>query len=234
MNVSLVSESNEFSPSHFEQLVKDRYSCRAFLQKQIPRALIERILAIAQRSPSDCNIQPWKVAIVSGERLERLRVAMYERSMAGVPMAPDIPPIPQYTGVFQERRRVCGWSLYSTLGIERGDRAASYQQAMENFRFFGAPYLAIVTSHESLGTRGALDCGAYMASFLLAAQSLGVATVPQASIAQRADVIREQLGLPGDDHVVYGIAFGWPDGDHRVNSFRTPRAPLEEVVTFFN
>ncbi|MGM3216504.1 nitroreductase family protein [Pseudomonas sp. PhalM4] len=79
-----------------------------------------------------------------------------------------------------------------------------------------------------------MDCGAYMTSFLLAAQALGVATVAQASIALRADVLREHLKLPVHDHVVYGIAFGWPDHNHMVNSFRTPRAPLDEVVTYYS
>jgi nitroreductase len=233
MSVSQKLEPEDCGIESLERLIHRRHSCRAFKADAVPRHIIDRILEAAQRTPSDCNIQPWKIAIVSGQSLEKLRAAMYERAMSGVEIAPDVPPIPQYSGVFQDRRRVCGWTLYSTLGIERGDREASYKQAMENFRFFGAPYLAIVTTHDSLGARGAMDCGAYMTSFLLTAQALGVATVPQASIAQRADVIREQLQLPAHDHVVYGIAFGWPDENNLVNSFRTPRALLEEVVTFY-
>jgi hypothetical protein len=55
----------------------------------------------------------------------------------------------------------------------RGDREAYAKQGLENYRLFGAPHVAIVTSDEALGTYGAVDCGAYVNNFLLAAQSLG-------------------------------------------------------------
>jgi len=122
--------------------------------------------------------------------------------------------------------------LYSTLGIERGDRVASAQQALENFRFFGAPHLILVTTHATLGARGMLDCGGYVTNLMLAAQALGIATVPQASIAYRADVLREQLHIAEDDLIVCGVSLGWPDKDHIVNSYRMSRAAIEDVVRF--
>ncbi|MCV9916932.1 nitroreductase family protein, partial [Burkholderia pseudomallei] len=137
-------------------------------------------------------------------------------------------------GVYRERRRDCGWQLYGSLGIARGDRAASGRQALENFRFFGAPHLALIATPATLGVRGILDGGGYLTTFLCASCALGVGTVPQASIAYRVDVIREQLAIPGDEHVVYGVSFGWPDESHPVNGYRTSRAPLEQVVDFID
>jgi nitroreductase len=157
---------------------------------------------------------------------------MYERAASGAAPVWDIPPIEQYTGVYQERRRECGWSLYGAVGVQKGDRIASGKQALENFRFFGAPHLALLTTHASLGARALLDCGGYIASFLLAAQALNVAAVPQASIAYRADVIREQLALPQDQYVVCGISFGWAQEGHAANSYRTTRARVQDVVEF--
>jgi len=215
-----------------EALLSRRHSCRAFQQTVVPRKIIERILCAAQRTPSDCNIQPWHIFLVSGIALERLRDALYERAASGVPPVSDLAPIERYSGVYQERRRECGWSLYGALGIQRGDRVASHRQALENFRLFGAPHLALITTPASLGNRAVLDCGAYVTSFVLAAQALGVATVPQASIAYRVDVIREQLAVPAEQWVVCGISFGWSDESHPANSYRTPRASLNEVVEF--
>ncbi|WP_449433329.1 nitroreductase [Pseudomonas putida] len=215
-----------------ERLISERYSCRAYLQDRLPQPVIDRILAAAQRTVSDCNTQPWRMYVISGEPLQALREAVYARAMSGAPVSADIPPIPAYTGVFQERRRTCGWTLYNTLGIQKGDRERSARQAMENFRFFGAPHLALITSDASLGPRGLLDCGGYVTAFLLAAQALGVGAVAQASIAQRADVLREHLAIPGEHHIACGVAFGWPDREHLVNSVRTIRAPLDEVVQF--
>lgn len=216
----------------YEQLVKARHSCRAFKSEPVPHASIVRIVEIAQRSASDCNVQPWQVTIVSGDALDRLREEMYRRASSGIPNVSDIPPIDPYPGVYKERRRDCGWSLYGTLGIEKGDRVASGQQALENFRFFGAPHLAVIATPTVLGPRGILDCGGYLTSFMLAAQSLGVATITQASISHRADVMREQLDIPTDLSILCGIAFGWSDEQHLANSFRTGRASLSDVVIF--
>ena len=56
----------------FEELLKRRYSCRGFLPRQVQRATIERILEVAQRTPSWCNAQPWQAHIASGPATERL------------------------------------------------------------------------------------------------------------------------------------------------------------------
>jgi nitroreductase len=217
-----------------ERLLDERRSCRAFSPDPVAHDAILRILTAAQKTASDCNIQPWRTRIISGKALDRLRHAMYERAASGAAPVSDIPPIASYSGVYRERRRDCGWQLYGSLGIERGDRIASGRQALENFRFFGAPHLALITAPASLGVRGILDCGGYLTTFVLASCALGVGTVPQASIAYRVDVIREQLAIPGDEHVVYGVSFGWPDESHPVNGYRTSRAPFEQVVDFID
>lgn len=215
-------------------LLDERRSCRAFKADAVARDTILNILSAAQTTASDCNVQPWRTRIISGKALDRLRHAMYDRALGGAAPVSDIPPIARYFGVYQDRRRDCGWQLYRALGIARGDRAASGKQALENFRFFGAPHLALITTPASLGVRGMLDCGGYLTTFMLASCALGVGTVPQASIAFRADVIREQLVIPDDEHVVYGVSFGWPDESHPVNSYRTSRASLQEVVDFID
>uniref|UniRef100_UPI00214F952B nitroreductase n=1 Tax=unclassified Burkholderia TaxID=2613784 RepID=UPI00214F952B len=208
--------------------------CRAFKADAVARDVILSILSAAQKTASDCNIQPWRVRIISGAALDRLRHAMYERALCGAAPVADIPPIASYFGVYKNRRRDCGWQLYSALGIQRGDRTASGKQALENYRFFGAPHLALVTTPATLGARGMLDCGGYLTTFMLAASALGVGTVPQASIAYRADVIREQLGISAEEHIVYGVSLGWPDESHSVNGYRTSRASLEEVAEFID
>jgi len=103
---------------------------------------------------------------------------------------------------------------------------------LENYRFFGAPHVAIVTTEASLGVYGALDCGAYAANFMLAAQSLGVSSAAQAALAAHPKLIREFFGLPENRLVVCGISFGFADPNHSVNKFRTDRADLEQAVTW--
>lgn len=219
------------STNAFERLLKERYSCRAFLQRQVDKSTITRMLEIAQRTPSWCNSQPWKVVITGGVGTERFRNAIYEYA-AGRKSEPDFAFPREYRGVYQERRRESGFQLYESVGIARGDRDASAQQAMENFRLFGAPHAMIVTTDEALGVYGVLDCGAWVNNFMLAARSLGVASIAQASLAAHPNFMRSYFGLPTDRLIVCGMSFGYEDAAHPVNHFRTSRAAIDGVVTW--
>ncbi|MEK9719748.1 MAG: nitroreductase [Quisquiliibacterium sp.] len=214
-----------------ERLLASRHSCRAFLPEAVPRATIEKILAIAQRTASWCNSQPWQLTIASGDALHRYRKAL-DRQVSNARPGPDFQFPGEYRGVYQQRRRECGFQLYEAVGVERGDRAAGERQRMENFRFFGAPHVAIVTSDAPLGVYGAVDCGAYVTNFMLAAQAFGVASIAQAALAAYPDCAREQLGIGPDRLMVCGISFGFEDEAHAANRFRTSRAAIEDAVTW--
>ena len=69
------------------------------------------------------------------------------------------------------------------------------KQALENYNFFGAPHVAIIHTDEPLGIYGAIDCGAYVGNFMLAAQALGLGTIPQAALARHSELIRRHFNL---------------------------------------
>jgi nitroreductase len=184
-----------------ERLLAARYSCRGFLADPVADSVIERILAMAQRSPSWCNAQPWQVIVTKGAGTESFR-------------------------------RACGFALYDAVGVKRGDRTASAVQMLENYKFFGAPHVAIITSDEALGIYGVIDCGIYVSNFLLAAQSLGVASIPQAALASHSKFVREYFGVESGRLVVCGISFGYEDLAHKANGFRTDRARLDQAATW--
>jgi nitroreductase len=215
-----------------EDLMASRYSCRAYRPDLVPRPTIERILTAAQRTASWCNSQPWQVVIASGAAKERFRADIYAAASSGAPDDGDFSFPREYRGVYLERRRESGFQLYNTLGIARSDRAAYARQALENFNFFGAPHVAIIHSDEALGIYGAIDCGAYVGNFLLAAQALGLGAIPQAALAHQSGLIRRHFGLGDDRRVVCGISFGFPDREHRINSYRTSRAGIPDTATF--
>jgi nitroreductase len=212
-------------------LLETRFSCRAFLDRPVDRATITRILELAQHSPSWCNTQPWQVFVTASKGTERLRTAIVEFAAKTAPQ-PDLPFPARYEGVYQERRRECGWQLCESLGIARGDRAASAAQALENCALFGAPHVAVVTTERDLGVYGAVDCGVYLGCFLIATQSLDVAAIPQAALAAVAPVIREQFNLPDNRQVLFGVSLGYADDEQAANRFRTTRADLRDVVTW--
>lgn len=215
----------------FQQLLDDRYSCRGFQDRPVPREVIERMLDMARRTASWCNAQPWQVLVTSGAATERFRGAMLQQANSP-PETPDFDWPTAYEGLYQQRRRECGLALYDAVGVAKGDRVASARQGLENFRLFGAPHVAIVTTERALGTYGAVDCGAFVSNLMLAATSLGIATIAQAALASRPAVVRELFDLPGSRLVVCGVSFGYADAEHPANGFRTTRAPLEEVVTW--
>jgi len=217
-----------------EELLSERFSCRRFLDQLVPRPTIERILGAAQKTASWCNSQPWRIEIASGAATERFREVMYKAASSGRPNAGDFPFPREYRGLYLERRRESGFQLYNSLGIPRGDKAAYARQALENFNFFGAPHVAIVHTDEALGVYGAIDCGGYVTSFMLAAQALGIATIPQAALAFHSDIVRAHFGLSDDRRVVCGISFGYPDRAHKANSYRTTRAGIADTVRFLD
>jgi nitroreductase len=217
-----------------EELLHERYSVRAFRPDPVPRETIEHVLTVAQRTASWCNSQPWQVLIASGEARERFRKAIYAAAASGADDGHDFPPPREYLGVYLERRRESGFQLYNTLGIARGDKAAYAGQALENYNFFGAPHVAIIHTDEALGVYGAIDCGAYVGNFMLAAQALGLGTIPQAALARHSGLIRRHFSLADDRRVVCGISFGFADHAHKVNSYRTSRASVADTVTFLD
>lgn len=212
----------------FRTLATSRHSTRRFLPEPASERLIQEVLHTAQSSPSWCNVQPWRTYLLGGEAVNELSARMMTAKR--VPEAFDLPQPERYTGVHQERRRGSGYALYGALGIARDDYERRLEQAWENYRFFGAPHLAVITSTTLLGPYAYVDTGAYIAHLVLAARSVGLGSIALATIGGRSDVVRPALKIPDDEVVIAGVAFGWEDPDHPSNAFRTTRADLDEVV----
>jgi nitroreductase len=218
----------------FGRLATERHSCRAFLSQPLGRERIEQLLAMAQRAPSDCNTQGWKTYLLSGAPLEALGLALSDHVSAGGVTSPDVNPVVRYEGVLQDRRRACGWGLYEAVGVKKGDRGASHRQRLENYRFFGAPHLAVITSEVSMAARGVFDAGIYTGFFLLAAEAMQIATIPQASVTHHADIIRRHTGIPQTQLILCAVAFGEEDRTHPANAFRTSRATMTEYAVWID
>jgi len=213
----------------FAALLKARYSCRAYRPDPVPREVIESALRDAQQVPSWNNVQPWQVIALSAPETSAFAEAFYAHVESGERQS-DIPFPLRYEGIYQQRRRTCGWQLYGALGIEKGDREASGKQMRENFRLFGAPHCLLITAPKDLGTYGVLDCGAYVTAVMLALQARGLASIAMAAVASFSPFVRDRYDIAPDRDLVCAIAFGHADPDHPANSYRTNRADLSEVV----
>ncbi len=217
------------TPADLDALFERRQSCRAFRPDPVPRAIIKAIIAAARRAPSWCNAQPWQLTLTSGAETDRFRSALQHEARNGTPQ-PDLSWPTRYAGVYQDRRRTCGWQLYEAVGVEKGDRAGSARQMMENFALFGAPHCAILSSPADLGPYGAMDCGGFVTAFTLAAEAHGVASIAQAAVASYGPFLHDYFDIPKDRLILCGLSFGYANSDHPANGFRTERAPLADII----
>ncbi|WP_175691413.1 nitroreductase [Burkholderia anthina] len=213
-----------------DRLSSGRFTCRAYLPDAVPADVIERIVDIAKRAASWCNVQPWHATVTSRDTTERFRAALVAHAAQHPGIDSDIPFPDEYRGVYGERRREVGYALYAALGIARSDRPARERQVAENFRLFGAPHVALLTIPAELGPYAALDCGAFVASFMLAARAHGVATTAQAALAHHARFIRRYFGIGDERKFVCGIGFGYADMAHPANAFRSTRVATADVM----
>lgn len=209
-------------------LLERRHSCRAFDGRPVSRETIAAITALAGRTVSWCNSQPWHLVVGDVAATERLRCALMLDAAAEAGSR-EIAPEPSYQGVSLERRRRSGYALYASLGIAKGDRDAADRQRARNFALFDAPNVAVLTCDRALGPYGLIDCGGFLSVFLLAAESLGIAAIALASIAGYPRTIRRVFAIGEERVVVCGIALGHPAGDP-VNRFRTERAGVDEIL----
>lgn len=214
-----------------DRLLAERHSCRAFLPQPVPREVQRAFFETAQRTASWCNSQAWQVSVASGAAVERFRTAIYEAAASGRRDS-DFEFPAEYSGRYLERRRECGFQLYEAVGVARGDRVGYEKQALENFRLFGAPHVAILTSDPGLGVYGAVDVGGYVQVLLLAMQAHGIAAIPQAAVASQSTLAKSLLGIPPERRMVCAVSFGYEDKAHVANSYRTRRASVDEAVTW--
>lgn len=218
-----------------EQLLARRHSCRAFQPHPVPPETIRRMLAIAQRTASWCNTQPWQVYVTQSAGTERVRAALQAAARADGPdnnAGSDVPFPEAYSGERLARRREAGFQLYGAVGVARGDPDGAARQALRNFDLFDAPHTAIVTAPRELGTYGAMDCAAWVSNCLLAAQALGLGAIAQAAVARQSAVLRQELGIPEDKVVLCGVSFGYADAGHSANSYRTSREVIDAAVSW--
>ena len=214
-----------------DQTIRERRSVRGFLPRPVARAVLEEVFGLAQHAPSNCNVQPWRVYVASGNALERLRGALVEAVTTG-----DSPvmvtPIDEFRGGYRERQVACAVELYSKMGIARDDRVGRLKASLRNFQFFDAPHVAYICMAKSFGIGVALDVGMYVQTLMLAMQSRGVGSCAQAALRSSPELVSEHLGIPDDEQILCGLSFGYEDASVPANQTRQPRDPISSNVVF--
>ena len=215
------------------QAVAERHSARAFLDRPVDPALLKEILTKALRAPSNSNIQPWLVHLVTGASLARLKAATAERAV--FPPAFDHPPFPVYPDPMPDalgaRRFACGEQQYGARGIPRDDREARLRYVFGNHQFFGAPAGLFLFTDPACGLAQWADLGIFLQTVMLLLKEAGIDSCPQISWSFVHETVRQTLGIGPESNLYCGLAIGYADESDPINAIATDRAAFDEVVT---
>jgi nitroreductase len=221
-----------------EQAINTRMSARAFTSQPVPRELLTQLLAQASRAPSGTNTQPWKVYVLQGKSRDTLVekvCAAHDEVRAHPEKAADYrEPYDYYpekwVSPFIDRRRENGWSLYGLLGITKADKDKMHAQHQRNYRFFDAPVGLMFTLDKVMGRGSLVDYGMFLQTLMLSARGMGLHTCPQAAWNGFGSIILPHIGAGDNEMLVCGMALGYADTSQIVNTFRTPREPVESFT----
>ena len=219
---------------HVRDAVASRYSCRAFLPKPVPEKIVRDIVEVAARAPSAGNLQPWQVDVIAGEKLEALKDLLRPR-MGELPRGEGteytIYP-PEMNATFRKRRFEVGELLYQSIDVPREDKPARYRQFARNYEFFGAPVGLFFSIDRALGLAQYSDMGGLIQTVMLLARGYGLHACAQQAWASWPKTVSAFLQLPDHMMLYSGMALGYEDAAAPINSWRSPRVPLEEFASF--
>jgi nitroreductase len=216
------------------EAVATRRSVREFLDKPVDRAVLQRVLEKAQYAPSGGNTQPWNAHVLTGAPLQNL----LDTTAAVIPQGPaahkpeyNIYP-PELDGAYKDRRFGVGEALYAALDIPRENKMARLMWFAKNFRAFDAPILMLIHTPRYMGPPQWSDIGMWLQTIALLLREEGLDCCFQEAWAIYTPQIRACVDIP-EDHIFFcGMAIGYRDPDAPVNSFKVPRAPLNEVISW--
>lgn len=217
-----------------ETAMRERRSIRGFLDKPVPKELLEEVIALANRAPSSMNTQPWHLHVLTGEPLDRIRAGNSERMLAGVEPSREIGNYAAYEGDHRARQIEIAVQLFEAMGIERHDKERRQDWVMRGFRQFDAPVSIVVCFDRDFlnNTIAHFDTGAMTFGLVLAAWSKGLGAVINGQGIMQSPVVREVVDIPEDQVILTCVALGWPDESFVANSVVSRRRPVDEVARF--
>ena len=220
------------------EAIQARHSVRDFDPRPVPKDMVMKILDAATRCPSGGNGQPWEIFVATGVTLENIRKAYQERAQTlppgpppggpGGPGRPGGPPPPP--AYIMERMATIRIERMRLLGLDPDD-PASFKVFMQwGSRLFGAPVLAVICMDKALSSN--LDIGMLVQTICLAAQDYGVDSMIAGGFVSQQDILRKELEIPDELNIVIGVGLGYPNPGSIINTYRSPRRPIEEVVRY--
>ncbi len=218
--------------------ITSRMSARAFTAQPVARQTLTELLQVASRAPSGTNTQPWKVYVLQGSSRDTLCEKVCTAHDA-IRANPDLAAqyreeydyYPEkWVSPYIDRRRENGWGLYGLLGIGKADKDKMHLQHQRNYKFFDAPVGLMFTMDKVMGRGSLVDYGMFLQNIMVAARGHGLHTCPQAAWNGFGKIILPHIGAGPEEMLICGMALGYADETDVVNTFKTPRVPVEEFT----
>ena len=218
----------------YDEVVLGRRSIRGYKPDPVPESLIKEVLALAMRSPSSMNTQPWNFTVVTGEVLDLIRKGNTERNLAGIPHSREFRIGSPFAGQHRDRQVGVAKQLFAAMDIAREDTEKRQDWVLRGFRQFDAPVCIIITYDAVLADSDdtAFDCGAVTTALVNAAWSKGLGAVINSQGIMQSPVVREHANIPDDQVIMKAVALGWPDESFPANAVVSTRKSVDEAATF--
>lgn len=184
----------------------------------------------AARAPSGGNLQPWRIYVINGESMVRLRSHLSQAEPIETP-GYDIYP-PKLWEPYRTNRYALGEAMYATIGVGRDDKAGRLEQFARNGDFFGAPAALFCYIDKAMGPPQWSDLGMFLQTFMLLAQEAGLDTCPQEYWTVRQNAVGAFVDAPEELLLFCGMAIGKANEAAPINSLVSERLPLDDWCTF--
>jgi nitroreductase len=182
-----------------EEAVKGRRSVRRFKPDPVPRALLERILDLAQWAPSGMNRQNWFFVVVQGPQRKALQEI--------------------FAGAFEEFR--------PNLEKVFADKPKIIEGMKTFFETYGgAPVLVLAYTEKGQTGWDTNSTAVAVQNLLLAAHEAGLGAVWTDAVLVREAEINQLLGIE-DKKLLSVVPVGYPDEQPRVPPRRSDRVMWE-------
>lgn len=225
-----------------DDAIRSRHSVRAFLSTPVDAQIIQDILEVACRAPSGTNTQPWKVYVITDKKRDEMvdrvckaQLEIYKHPEKAAEYQETFPYYPEkWISPFIDRRRENGWGLYGLLNIQKGEKEKMAAQQLRNYQLFDAPVGLYFTVNKAMGIGSKMDISMMIQNVMVAAKARGLDTCPQAAWNHFHPIVLEVLGASDDEELVCTVALGYANPDEIVNTFITPREPVEKFTVFLS
>lgn len=207
-----------------------RMSVRQFTNEPIADSVIHKMLEDAARAASGGNVQPWRIYVVNGESMTRLREFLQTKPPVDEPEYEIYPS--GLTEPYRTNRFELGEQMYATLRIAREDKEGRRRQFAHNNDFFGAPAAIFCYVDRQMGSPQWSDLGMFLQNFMLLAVDSGLGTCAQEYWSVRHKSVTEFVGAPENEMLFCGVALGHVDEAAPVNSLKSQRMPVEQFAKF--